>query len=336
MIQLLSIIIPVYNCSPVILRCLDSIDYQAAEVIVVDDGSTDDSAEVVRSYIASHPNVRLIQKKNGGVSSARNVGIEAASGKYLMFVDADDYLVPDGIERALNMAEANEADVLKFGYYCLTNDARHDSDSVKDVPCSLSIIEGRFEALMHNDVPDYLVWDGLFLRSAIEKNGIRFHEDMPLHEDDVFMGELYCHVDRIVVTDLPVYRYVVSSNQSSTHCQRIDKQRQLINSSCLAIRYRGEYVKKYCPEAMPLERLKYMRWVCTPKTAIQAGCSLQEYKVFLSSFKELGCWPLDYRWIHAARLDWSWKVRMKNRAKTFLCNHPGFAYLLLRRKNETI
>lgn len=329
---LLSVIIPVFNCAPVILRCLDSIDYTEAEVIVVDDGSSDGSVEVVLGYIAVHPNVRLIQKENGGVSSARNVGIEAASGKYLMFLDADDYLAPDGIERVLNLAVANEADVLKFSYHCLTNDARPDNESVKDYPCSVSVIDGRFDAFKRNDVPDYLVWDGLFLRSVVINNGIRFHEDMSFHEDDVFMGELYCHVDRVVVTDLPVYRYIVSSNQSSTHNQNFDKQRQLIKSCCLAIHYRGEYVKKYCPEAMSLEKLKYMRWVCPPKTAIQAGYSLQEYKDVLGEFKELGCWPLDYRWIHAARLDWSWKVRMKNRAKTFLCNHPSIAYLLLRRK----
>lgn len=92
----------------------------------------------------------------------------------------------------------------------------------------------------------------------------------------------------------------------------------------------------YCPEAMSLERLKYMRWVCGPKTAIEAGYSLKEYKDLLGRFKKLGCWPIDYNWMRVARLDWSWKVRMKNRAKTFLCNHPDLAYLLLRRKNETI
>jgi hypothetical protein len=95
-------------------------------------------------------------------------------------------------------------------------------------------------------------------------------------------------------------------------------------------------VDHYCPEAMSLERLKYMRWVCGPKTAIEAGYSLKEYKDLLGRFKKLGCWPIDYNWMRVARLDWSWKVRMKNRAKTFLCNHPDLAYLLLRRKNETI
>lgn len=329
---LLSIVIPVYNCAPVILRCLDSIDYYNAEIIVVDDGSTDDTAEVVQGYIASHPYVHLIQKENGGASSARNMGIEAASGKYLMFVDADDYLVPDGIERVIDLAEKEMAEIVKYKIVCVGNDDPVDEASIGQFQMFPEIICGEGAVLQRNDISDYHVVDAVFRRSVIIENGIRFQTDLLLREDDVFMGMFYCHAKKVVSTDLPLYRYVMSSNWSSTHNQSVEKQRQLIECGYLAIHYRSEYVKKYCPEAMPLERLKYMRWVCAPKTAIQAGYSLQKYKDILGKFKELGCWPLDYRWIHAARLDWSWKVRMKNRAKTFLCNHPSIAYLFLRRK----
>lgn len=329
---LLSVIIPLYNCAPVIVRCLESIDYPDAEIIVVDDGSTDGSAEVVKDYMTIHSNVRLIQKENGGVSSARNVGIEAASGKYIMFVDADDYLAHDGIELVLKIAEKHNADVVKFGCCYLTSEDNYVAETVKSFQYTINTIEGRFSALKRNDIPDYLVWDGLCLRSIIMDNNIRFHSDLSLHEDDVFMGELYCHVDKVVVTDLPVYRYVLSSNQSSTHNQSMDNQRRLIESSYLAMEHRGWYVEQYFPEAMPLERLKYMRWVCKPKTAIAAGYSLKEYKSILSRYKALGCWPVDYNWMHVARMDWSRKVRMKNRLRTFLCNHPVLAYLLFKGK----
>ena len=324
--KLLTIIIPVYNCAQTIVRCLDSIDYADAEVIVVDDGSTDVSVDVVKEYISTHPNVRLLQKENGGVSSARNVGIEASAGKYIMFVDADDYLAPMGIERVLQMAEENEADVVKFGFRNMSNESVIDTESIKLFPCSTKVIEGLYAALKRYDIPDYLVWDGLYKRSAILDNNIRFHTDLSLHEDDVFMGELYCHVNKIVITDLPLYRYIRASEQSSTHNQSVEKQRWMIESSLMAIRYRGKYVASYCPEAMHLERLKYMRWVCQPKTAKEAGYMLDDYKALLEKYKELGCWPMDYRWMHVARLNWSAKVRMKNRIRTFLCNHPRFAY----------
>lgn len=324
----LSVIIPCYNCASVIQRCLDSIDYQDAEIIVVDDGSTDDSARIVLDYSNNHPNVRLIKKENGGVSSARNVGIETATGKYIMFVDADDYVLPRGIVKVVGIIEGSEADVAKFSYHTVVEDMAQQHGERDARPVSTDFIKGRFEALKRNDVPDYLVWDGIYRRAVIIDNQIRFHTDLHLHEDDVFMGELYCHVESVVVTNLRVYCYVESSSQSSTHNQNRDRQRLLIESCCLAIEHRGGYVKQRCPEVMPLERLKYMRWVCRPKTAIEAGYSLKEYKELLMRFKGLGCWPLDYKWMHVARLDWSWKVRMKNRMKTFLCNHPGLAYAI--------
>lgn len=328
--KLLSVIIPVYNCAPVITRCLDSIDYSEAEIIVVDDGSKDNSADVVRKYIENHPNVRLIQKENGGVSSARNVGIESATGKYIMFVDADDYLLPQKIERLMDTIENSGADVLKFSFLNVVEGTTPVTDAVDTNPISIEIIKGRFEVLKRNDVSDYLVWDGIYRRDLIISNDIRFHTDLHLHEDDVFMGELYCHVETVVVTNMICYCYVVSSSQSSTHNQNITRQRLLIDSGYMAIGYRSSYVEQYCPEVLSLERLKYMRWVCTPKEAKMAKYSLSEYKQLLEKFKRYYCWPLNYKWYHVARLDWSWKVRLKNVVKTFLCNHPNMAYLLYK------
>lgn len=327
---LLSIIIPVYNCASVVIRCLNSIDYSDAEIIVVDDGSTDDSANVIRDFISMHPKIQLIKKENGGVSSARNAGIEVASGKYIMFVDADDYIVPGGIDKILQIAEENEADVVKYGFRNVMNETDIDTESIKSFPYSSKVVEGRFAALKRYDIPDYLVWDGIYQRRIIIENNIRFHVGLSLHEDDVFMGELYCHVNKIIVTDLPLYRYVKFSNQSSTHNLNVEKQRRLIESGLLAIGYRGNYVKDYCPEAMPMERLKYMRWLCSPKMAIEADYSLREYKQILSRFKKYGCYPLVYKWIYVAGFDWSFKVRMQKRTRTFLCNHPTFAYLFYR------
>ena len=331
---LLSVIIPCFNCTPVIVRCLESIDYPDAEIIVVDDGSTDGSADVVEEYRSTHPNVRLVKKENEGVSSARNVGIETATGKYIVFVDADDYWVHGGIVRMVDLAESECADIVKYKIEPVGNDSDMDKRSVCNFSFSYESISSRGAALLRYDISDYHVVDAVFRRAVIIENDIRFHADLLLREDDVFMGMFYCHAKKVISTDLPLYRYVVSSNYSSTHNQSIEKQRRLIESSYLAMEYRGKYVEQHCPEAMPLEHLKYMRWVCQPKTAMEAGYSLKEYKSLLSRYKALGCWPVDYNWMHAAHMDWSWKIRMKNRVKTFMCNHPGLSYAVLKMKNK--
>ncbi|MBQ9893664.1 MAG: glycosyltransferase family 2 protein [Bacteroidales bacterium] len=328
--MLLSIIIPVYNCSPVIIRCLESIDYPEAEILVIDDGSKDDTAQKVSKYAVHHPNVKLIRKQNSGVSSARNLGLESASGKYVMFIDADDYLVPGGINRIIDIAESSCADVVTFRIVGVSNDSPVDTESVQNFNCTIKTVVGPGQALLRYDIPDYHVVDALFRTSTINKHRIRFSQELLLREDDVFCGMLFCHTNKVVVTNLPLYRYVRSSLYSSTHNQSVDTQRRLIESSYLAMNIRRSYVSHYCPEALPYERLKYMRWVCHPQTAFRAGYSLSEYLNLLKEYKKNKCYPLDYKWIRAAGFDRPFKSWFKNIVKSFLCNHPMVAYQFLR------
>ena len=330
---LLSIIIPVFNCAAVITRCLKSIDYSDAEILVIDDGSTDATAKIASEYAQSHPNVRLIHKDNGGVSSARNLGIESASGKYIMFIDADDYIVPGGISRIIELAEKYNAEVVKYKIVSVKNNEPIDTSPINDYPITYQLEIEEMGALLIDRVPDYHVVDAIFLLAPILQNGIRFQTQLSLREDDVFCGMLFCHIKKLIITDLPLYRYVRCSDFSSTHNQTIEKQRTLIGCSYLAMSLRGSYVNSHCPQAIPSERIKYMRWVCRPKTAFEAGYSLKEYRVILAKYKQWDCWPIDYNWVHVAGLDWSWKIRIKNWIKTFLCNHPGIAYVLLNLKS---
>ena len=195
-----------YNCAPVVIRCLKSIDYPDSEIIVIDDGSQDDSAQRVMDYASDHSNVTLVRKENGGVSSARNMGIEKAKGKYIMFIDADDYIAPRGIGLALVLIQRSNADLLKYGYRCVSSDSALEAESLDIQNSNLSIFEGRFTALNRTDIPDFFVWNGLYLRDLLIHNDIRFHTDLCLHEDDVFMGEVLCHTERIATTNLKIYQ----------------------------------------------------------------------------------------------------------------------------------
>lgn len=323
---LLSVIIPMYNCAPVIVRCLDSIDYQDCEIIVVNDGSKDNGAEIVEKYAATHPNVRLINKSNGGVSSARNLGIHEAVGKYISFIDADDYIVSGGLERIVNLAEEHNADVVKFKNRSVQDSSVVDKSSVSDIPMNIEITTGD-GVLKRHDISDYIVWDGIYRRTIIVENNVLFKTDLCLREDDTFMGMLYCHANVVIATDLPLYRYVSASNFSSTHNQSVEKQRKLIISGLKAAQHRGHYVQEHKPEVMRLERLKYMRWVCTVRNAISAQLTLKEYKALLNDFRKENIYPLDYAWIKAAGWDYAIKPYMKRVLQTFMINNPWLVWL---------
>lgn len=323
---LLSVIIPMYNCAPVIVRCMDSIDYHDCEIIVVNDGSKDNGAEVVEQYAETHSNVRLINKTNGGVSSARNLGIENAKGQYISFIDADDYIVSGGLERIVTIAEEYGADVVKFKNKSVSDTDEQDRTSVANTPIQIKHSTGE-GVLKRFDISDYIVWDGIYRRSTIINNNVRFMTDLCLREDDTFMGMLYCHANVVIATDLQLYRYVSASSYSSTHNQSIEKQRRLIISGLNAVRHRGRYVKTHRPNVVALERLKYMRWVCSIRNAISAQYTLNEYKALLREFRKEGVYPLDYAWIKVAGWDYAFKPYMKRILQTFMMNNPWLVWL---------
>lgn len=124
----LSIIVPIYNVAPYLRKCVDSLiaqDYADYEIILVDDGSTDSSGAICDEYARlmnegvnelTNERIRVIHRKNGGLSAARNSGIEVAQGKYLMFVDSDDYIEPNVLGGLMAQVERDNLDVLRFGY----------------------------------------------------------------------------------------------------------------------------------------------------------------------------------------------------------------------------
>lgn len=323
---MLSIIIPMYNCEPVIYRCLDSIDYTDAEIIVIDDGSVDNSANIVNLYAKNHKNIRLIRKPNGGPADARNWGIEAAQGKYIQFIDADDYICPGGIGRIIKLAEEENADVVKFVVRSVREGDSQIVESLDDFIFTTTIIKGEAEALQHCEISDFHVVDGIFRRDVIVDNNIRFHKDMFLREDDVFMCEFYCHATTVISTNIPIYCYVRSSNFSSTSKggkQKIDK---LIKSELQAILYRKEAIKIFCPgKVFPYERYKYMRYAFgCQNIMIKSGYySFKEYYKQLQKFKSEDAWPISYKTFNIKH----YERNLKKIVKIFFCNHPRLAWM---------
>ena len=116
----LSVIIPVYNVEKYVICCINSViqndlESSAYEIIIVDDESPDDSVKTIKSYFQNVANLKVISQKNKGLGGARNTGILNATGTYLLFLDADDYLVPNTLSQIVNQAIATQVEVLEFG-----------------------------------------------------------------------------------------------------------------------------------------------------------------------------------------------------------------------------
>lgn len=196
-----SVIVPIYNAEKYLNKCLESIigqTYKNLEIILVDDGSPDNSPEICDDWAQKDSRIRVIHKKNGGVSSARNAGIDLAQGDYIGFVDADDWIEPNMYEVLINNAEKFSADKSSCGYvYYGRNVSRavdctvlKNSDDMR-----LRLIRGDHNA----------VWCAIYSRSVV--GDIRFDESLKVAEDWLFNYQVCLKMSSEVIVDTPLYHY---------------------------------------------------------------------------------------------------------------------------------
>lgn len=199
---LLSIIIPVYNVEKYISTCLDSILQQSFnnfELLLVDDGSNDHSGVICDEYAQKDKRVHVIHKENGGVSTARNVGINIARGGWLYFVDSDDELIPNCLELLMsNIRE--DVDVVEGRYLEIYNikPVILSSFSGEVTIYSKSEYLYRIYRYEHKQYHGYL-WNKIFRSSVIKKNNLLFHSDIYFKEDGLFIMEYVCNMTRNVL-----------------------------------------------------------------------------------------------------------------------------------------
>lgn len=128
--ETVTVIVPVYNVEKYLDRCVKSIvrqTYKDLEIILIDDGSPDRCPEMCDAWKLKDSRIKVIHKKNAGLGYARNTGIDNATGKYLCFVDSDDYIAPDTIEKAYYCAVQYNADIVSYGYYVVASDGDRKS-----------------------------------------------------------------------------------------------------------------------------------------------------------------------------------------------------------------
>ena len=214
--KLLSVIVPVYNVEAYLPRCVDSIlqqSYENLEVILVDDGSRDGSGRICDEYAARDSRVRVIHKENGGLSSARNAGLDAAAGEYLTFVDSDDWIEPDAYGPMVALLEGSSAALVCGGRYDV--DGKTGEKTLGLCPKKTETVSGEAMAgrIFLWDGCDSSACDKLYRRCLLEK--FRYPEGK-VCEDVCVTYKIVLEAETVVLWDRPFYNYYHRPNSITT------------------------------------------------------------------------------------------------------------------------
>lgn len=228
-----SVIVPVYNAEDYLAQCASSVlsqPFESVELILVDDGSTDGSGKICDDYSAKYPNVRTVHKENGGLSSARNAGLKVASGEYIFFLDADDWLGSSPLCELYDIARREDCDFVRFR---LKGDGGWPISYGADV----RLIEGLYDKeRIREELYPYLictenltlgpvvaVWRSLYRRSFLEDNDLWFDETVRYSEDILFSSVLMTKTERFYYTESGFYYHYRVNPDSISRSFRSDR-----------------------------------------------------------------------------------------------------------------
>ncbi len=208
----ISVIIPVYNSSTYLRKCLDSVVNQTLkdiEIIVINDGSTDDSKNIIEEYLCKYKNIIFIDQENKGIGKTRNIGIKKATGEYITFVDSDDYIKENMLEEYYKYAKKHNFDLVIGSYIKKINNKeiifennKFKTGNVKTTPQILYLIE-------------YGPWAKLYKREMLINNNIYFDEKRK-YEDMPFVSKALLKSKLIGQITEPYYYYIIHNNSETT------------------------------------------------------------------------------------------------------------------------
>ena len=228
----ISVIIPVYNAEKFLGKCVNSVmksTFHNIECILVDDGSSDGSGQICDKLARTDSRIKVIHKKNGGVSSARNVGIRYASGEYITFVDSDDYIDHNIYQQCAETIEHENAQMVCFGMKFI------ERDKEKVIPF---IDKGSQDNFIYYAQYMHSPCNKVVLKKLVTKNDITFDEDLIVCEDLVFCFQLFIKSVKTVYLDSIGY-YYINNEDSSTH--------KMINQAFVDSHYKAySLLKDYC------------------------------------------------------------------------------------------
>lgn len=210
-----SVIVPVYNGEKTIARCLDSLLDQhcgEAEILLINDGSTDATDAICRQYAEKNPVIRYFSKENGGVSSARNIGLKYAAGQYILFADCDDTASERSFAEIDRQLADDPTDLLVFSWTTVSADSSENAVLKNETVRGEAIAKWAEDAMRNGSFGS--LWSKVFLADIIRKNGLLFNEALRIAEDWSFIFRYLLYVDSLRTISIPLYRVSLENDQS--------------------------------------------------------------------------------------------------------------------------
>ena len=259
----ISVIVPVYNAKKYLDSCIESIlgqTYKNIQLILIDDGSTDGSSELCDDFARKDSRVTVFHQKNTGVSSARNVGIEHAEGEYITFVDADDELKKDALERAVCFIKSQNADVVIYGWDIIEKETAEKNRLVES-----EIIYDNCEDVLYKILNNYsscgggYPWNKLWKISSIakeKKDFPRFKENLFFFEDLEWTVRMVLRTKRIATYPDALYQYYIHDNSVTRSVGNEEKKsisyhqsiENIIEELAVCLKLQSWFKNKYYPE----------------------------------------------------------------------------------------
>ena len=244
---MISVIVPVYNPGEKFEGCINSIlaqTYKDLEIILVDDGSTDGSEKMCDAFMKKNQRISVIHLKNGGVSNARNVGIEEAKGEYIAFIDSDDWIEPEAVEKSIKRIEREESGMAIFAMQ-IDRFTEERVDSIKlcwkeDACMTTEEIAVNFSSLFYND---YLSSSctKIFRKSVIDKYKLRFNNKLVMYEDLCFVLEYLSCIKRVSIIKEAYYHYQMNTSVNAISKRKTDA---LLDNLEVVVKHICKYVKQ--------------------------------------------------------------------------------------------
>ena len=286
-----SVIIPVYNVEDYIPFALQSCIDQTlkdVEFICVNDGSTDNSLSIIKSFAEKDKRIKVIDKKNAGVSSARNRGLDESCGKWVMFLDPDDYLAKNACERVWIEGEEGRTDIINFGTEIVPKQPKPTQWHYY----ALDVWTKRYyeftpDALFKEPSAKPFLWHQAFSRDLLNKSGVRFDESLKLAEDMTFLVSIYPHANFIAHIQDKLYNYRWIRANSAMQIFRDDFNRR-VKQHLNAVQKIAEHWKQNgFTEKYGTYLLGWALDFILHDLGLCEALTIEEKKIYISKFKDI-------------------------------------------------